>query len=191
MKVRGIVAGSRMLDFAANAGRRAPWSVWIMLAVFFQFVLLLSPAGGAASTAAYAQTSPTPKPAEFTDRDASDLLNQITTGFTSRNQKKVLAAFDLIAMPDGELFRQQIISFFSHTESVRIHFNLLQTSSEAGKVSAEAEVEMEAAPRDENAPPVHKQERLRFTAAKTSEGWKFTDVQPRSFFSLQPAGNEK
>jgi hypothetical protein len=45
---------------------------------------------------------------------------------------------------------------------------------------------MEAAPRDDNAPTVHKQERLRFTAANTSAGWKFTDVEPRAFFSLQP-----
>jgi hypothetical protein len=137
-------------------------------------------------TVTQAQTSPTPKRAEFTDGAASDLLNQITSGFTSRNQKKVLAVFDLAAMADGERFRQQIISFFSHTESVRIHFNLVKTSGEEGKGTAEVQVEMEAAPRDDNAPTVHKQERLRFTAASTSGGWKFTDVEPRAFFSLQP-----
>jgi hypothetical protein len=137
-------------------------------------------------TVTQAQTSPTPKPAEFTDGAASDLLNQIASGFTSRNQKKVLAVFDLAAMADGERFRQQIISFFSHTESVRIHFNLVKTSGEEGKGTAEVQVEMEAAPRDDNTPTVHKQERLRFTAASTSAGWKFTDVEPRAFFSLQP-----
>jgi hypothetical protein len=141
--------------------------------------------GDASMITVQVQPSPAPAP-EFTDRVASDLLTQITNGFTGRNRERVLSAFDLAAMPDGERFRQQIISFFSHTESVRIHFNLVKTSGEEGKGTAEVQVEMEAAPRDDNAPTVHKQERLRFTAANTSAGWKFTDVEPRAFFSLQP-----
>jgi hypothetical protein len=169
-----------MPAFVTMARRRARWFLPMALAAVFCFGPQWFSGG------AHAQTAPAPKAAEFTDGVASDLLNQLTSGFTSRNQKKVLAAFDLAAMADGERFRQQIISFFSHTESVRIHFNLVKTSVQAGNGTAQAEVEMEAQPREDTAPPVHKQERLRFTAASTSEGWKFTDVQPRSFFSLQP-----
>jgi hypothetical protein len=134
------------------------------------------------------QTGDRAQPArtEFNDSIASGLLGQITSGFESRNQNKVLGAFDLASMSDGQLFRQQIVAFFAHTESVRIHVNLVQTSSESGKGTAEVDVEMEAAPRDSNDLPVHKQDRLRFTAANTPAGWKFSDVQPRGFFSLQP-----
>lgn len=135
--------------------------------------------------------NPQPGQVAFNDSVASGLLSQITEGFESRNQNKVLDAFDLAAMPDGQLFRQQIVSFFAHTESVRIHVNLVQTSAEGGKGAAEADVEMEAAPRDSNTLPVHKQERLSFTAESTPAGWKFTDVQPRLFFSLQAANGEK
>jgi hypothetical protein len=131
--------------------------------------------------------NPPPSPSSgFTDRDASNLLTQITNGFTSRNARQVLAAFDTATMPDGDLFRQQIIAFFAQTDNVRIHFNLVKTSAEASKGTAEVEVEMEAAPRDDNATPVHKRETLRFAATHNSTGWKFNDLQPRSFFSMQP-----
>lgn len=126
----------------------------------------------------------------FTDDVASGLLSQIANGLESRNQRKVLAAFDLAAMPDGQLFKQQIVSFMSHTESIRIHINLVQTSVDAGEGTAEADVEMEAALRDSNANPVHKQARLVFTAENTPAGWKFIDVQPRPFFSLQTSSAE-
>jgi hypothetical protein len=48
---------------------------------------------------------------------------------------------------------------------------------------ATVDLEMEADLRDDNRPPVRKQARLRFVAVKSADGWKFTDVQPRSFFS--------
>jgi hypothetical protein len=148
--------------------------------------LLMALASAVSANSITTQNSPPSPSSDFTDRDASALLNQITDGFTARNAKKVLATFDLAAMPDGDLFRQQIIAFFAQTDTVRIHFNLVKTSTEAGKGTAEVEVEMEAAPRDDNATPVHKRESLRFAATHNSRGWKFTDVQPRSFFSLQP-----
>jgi hypothetical protein len=47
------------------------------------------------------------------------------------------------------------------------------------------EAEMEADPRD-NGLPVHKRARLTLIAEKSKGGWKFTGVEPRSFFSLQP-----
>lgn len=88
-------------------------------------------------------------------------------------------------MPQGQVFRQQLTAFMSRSDSIRIHFNLVRSATENGTATADADVEMEAAPRD-NSVPVHKQNRLRFVATNTPEGWKFSDVQPRSFFSLQP-----
>jgi hypothetical protein len=45
------------------------------------------------------------------------------------------------------------------------------------------DAEMEAEPRNGGGAPLHKQGTLRFVAEPTSSGWKFTDVQPRAFFS--------
>lgn len=123
----------------------------------------------------------------FTTGVASQLLTQITQGLIARNQKQVLAAFDLSKMRDGALFRQQMVSFIAHAENIRIYFHVTQASGETANGQAEAEVQMEADPRDSNnTVPIRKQARLHFAAQSTPDGWKFTGVQPRNFFSLQP-----
>ena len=139
------------------------------------------------SPSALAQNAPSPRPQPFTASTASQLLTQITQGLIARNQNQVLAAFDLTRMQDSALFRQQMISFIAHAENISVYFHLTQASSDTTKGQAEVDVQMEADPRDSNnTVPGRKQARLRFAAESTSSGWKFTDVQPRGFFSLQP-----
>ena len=129
------------------------------------------------------QISTTPGQNTFNDQAAAKLLQQFTDGLQSRNASKALGVFDLVKMPGGQFFRQQIISFIAHTESIRIHLNLVKTSAEDGKGLAEVEVEMETSPREGNSPPVHQQDRLHFSAENDPKGWKFSDVQPRAFFA--------
>jgi hypothetical protein len=62
---------------------------------------------------------------------------------------------------------------------------VVRAAVENGVGAADVDVEMEATPRD-NSVPVHKQNRLKFEASDGPSGWKFTALQPRSFFSLQP-----
>lgn len=122
----------------------------------------------------------------FTDRAASQLLNQIADALVAHNQKKMLGAFDTAKMTDGPLFRQQINSFFAQTGTIRVHFNLVQATMENEKGLATVDVEMEADRRDDSLPPVHKQAQLRLVAEESAAVWKFTEVQPRTFFSIQP-----
>ena len=128
---------------------------------------------------------PVPQDA-FTEREASQLLNQIAGALAAHNQKKMLDAFDLNKMTDGARFRQQINSFFAQTGIIRAHFNLLHAGPEDGKSVATADFEMEAGLRDDSLPPVRKQAQLRLVAERSADGWKFTDIEPRSFFSTQP-----
>ena len=135
-------------------------------------------------------TQPAPaqasQPAGFADHDAIQLLNQIRDGLDSRSQKKILSAFDLEKMSGAAVFKQQIAGFLAQSDLIRIHFNQLQTTIENGRGIATAQVEMEADPRDTNLLPVYKQTQLHFVAENGPAGWKFTDIQPRSFFSRQP-----
>ncbi len=126
------------------------------------------------------------KPSSFTTPVASQLLAQVREGLEGRSQKKILAAFDLSQMTNGPLFRQQIAGLFNQTESVRVHLNLVEIEAgDAGRQRVAVEAEMEADPRG-NGLPVHKRARLTFIAERSAHGWKFTGVEPRSFFSLQP-----
>jgi hypothetical protein len=64
-----------------------------------------------------------------------------------------------------------------------VHFNLTQATMEEAKGKASVDLEMEAELRDDTRTPVRKQAQVHFVAEKTAAGWKFTDVEPRAFFS--------
>lgn len=124
-----------------------------------------------------------PQQNTFAVADASRLMKQINDGLVNRDSRGILAAFDLGKMSNGQLFKQQIASFLAHADSIRTHFNVDQVRMNGAHGEATVEAEMEADPRNSGGPPLHKQATLSFVAEPTASGWKFTDVQPRSFFS--------
>jgi hypothetical protein len=158
--------------------------------------LLIVPVFAMLCGAVWAQSTPSPSPTpspqspskdnSFSDSVASELLDRFVSGLVTRNQRKLLGACDFARMSDGARFQQQINSFLAQAGTIRIHYSRLRTSSEGAKGVATAMVEMEADSRDENILPVHKQAQLRLLAENTAAGWRFTDVQPREFFSTQP-----
>ncbi|HKT50692.1 MAG TPA: hypothetical protein VJV96_10360 [Candidatus Angelobacter sp.] len=118
----------------------------------------------------------------FSARDASALLNQINDALVNRSAGKFLAAFDLSRMDNGQLFKQQITSFISHTDSIRVHFNLTSAGVNGNHGVATVDVQMEA-DTGNGGEPLHKEATLNFMAGQTGAKWKFIDIQPRSFFS--------
>ena len=129
--------------------------------------------------------------AVFDTKIASQLLSQVREGLEGRSQKKMFSTFDLARMSDGSLFKQQVIGFFNQTDAIRVHLNLVEVAAtEGGQARVLIDAELEADPRN-NSLPVHKRARLTLTAEKSRAGkgaaeWKFTSIEPRSFFSLQP-----
>jgi hypothetical protein len=142
----------------------------IVLAAFFFAVLLP------------AQSKPAPLQSVFDEKAASQMLLQLSEALQGHSQKQFLTLFDLERMKDGALFKQQISSFYLQTESIRVHMNLGEITVEGENVTVSVDAEMEAEPR--NGGPIARQnEIITFTVANAG-GWKFIDVQPRSFFSL-------
>ena len=115
----------------------------------------------------------------FTEQAASKLLNQVAEGLNGRTARKMLSAFDLNRMDGGAAFKDRISAFFNQTDSIRVHFKLLEVTDNIATVDAE----MDVTPHSDLAPPQHKYMQLRFTGEKVGGGWKFIDVQPRNFFS--------
>jgi hypothetical protein len=122
-----------------------------------------------------------PQQSVFDDRAASRLLLQLSEALQGHSQKQLLALFDLAKMKDGTLFRQQINSFFSQTESIRVHMNLIEVVAKSATVTVDAEMEIE--PRN-GGPAVRRNDRLTFAVMNEGKNWKFSDLQPRLFFSL-------
>ena len=115
----------------------------------------------------------------FTEGAAAKLLGQIAEGLQGHSSKKMLNAFDFARMDDAASFKEQITAFFNQYETFRVHFKLVEVKDGTAVVDAE----LDATPRDAIAPPVHKRLQLTFSAANGAVGWKFVDVQPRTFFS--------
>ena len=152
-----------------------------LLSILCSMMALMLPA----SQPAAPQSSP--QQGAFTVRDGSRLLRQMNDALVTRDARKFVACFDLERMSDGELFGQQVASFIAHTDSIRLHFNITEATVDGDKGGLTVDAEMEAEPRDGEGLPLHKQATLQFVAEHESAGWKFTDVQPRSFFSISAA----
>jgi hypothetical protein len=131
-----------------------------------------------------AQTAPQPTPSTFDAQTASRMLLQLSEALQGHSQNQFLALFDLNTMKEGALFRQQINSFFGQADSIRVHLNLADTSVDGEKAGLAVDAEIEAQPRDGGV-PTRRNEQLKFAVARVGDRWKFVDVQPRSFFSLQ------
>jgi ABC-type transporter MlaC component len=117
----------------------------------------------------------------LTDAIASRLLAQVAEGLQGRIANTMLSAFDLDRMPAGAMFKQQITAFINQTDNIRVHFKELQVQGNAVSV----DVEMDATPHSDIAVPVQKHTQMRFTAENGKGGWKFVDVEPRGFFTLE------
>ena len=157
---------------ALKAGNVHRFCTQFVLAMLF-FTALVS---------AQSKKGPAPAPATFDDQAASQLLLQLTEALQGHSQKQFLGLFDLNKMRDGASFRQQIIAFYSHTESIRVHMTLNEITAEDEGTTLSVNAEMEIEPLN-GGPSEHQNEIVTFTVVN-SGGWKFIDVQPRSFFLL-------
>ncbi|HLJ87278.1 MAG TPA: hypothetical protein VKZ53_10675 [Candidatus Angelobacter sp.] len=162
---------------------------WLAAALL---VVLISPVVSLAQSSATQKTDETektdrPNKADksdvFTADAASRLLENIRFGLEGHDPRKMLSVFDIAAMKGGAVFRDRIAAFFDQYESFRVHFNLVEASMQGAEGVVVVEAELDATPTSSLAPPVRKRVQLRFLAANRGSGWKFTDVQPRSFFS--------
>ena len=119
----------------------------------------------------------------FDERAASRLLMQLSEALQGHSQNQFLALFDLDRMKNGPIFKQQIAVFFSQTESIRVHLNLVEVAIDGERATAAVDAEMEVEPRN-GGPAARRNERLNFVVASAGGNWKFVDLQPRGFFSL-------
>lgn len=122
-------------------------------------------------------------PTTFSDSVAQDVLQQLTDGLEGHSQRLMLSAFDDNKM-DGYLnFEDQIEAFFQRYDSFRVHFRIVQATTEGDKGVVLVDIEMEEIPRSTNAQPVRKRDQMRFEMERGKKGWKIVDLRPRPFFS--------
>ena len=155
----------------------------IVLLFLLASVLLPAQVSSPAALPPKAIAQKTPPPIVFNENAASRMLLQLSEALQGHSQSQFLALFDLSKMKNGPTFKQQIGLFFSQTESIRVHLNLVDVAVEGERATASVDAEMDVEPRN-GGPAARRNERLNFVAVSAGGEWKFIDLQPRGFFSL-------
>lgn len=124
----------------------------------------------------------TPSPT-FSDAVAQSLLQKLADGLEGYSDRLMLSTFDQNKMRGFAIFQQQVAALFRRTDSFRVHFRIVKTSTEDAKGISLVEFEMEAIPRAADQQPVRKRDQLRFEMERGDKGWKIVDIQSRDFFS--------
>lgn len=118
----------------------------------------------------------------FSAQIANEVLNQIRNGLEGHSQRLMLSAFDGDKMDGFLAFQDQVEAYFERYEGFRVHFRIIQTTSEGAKGLVLAEFTIEAAPRAGGAPQ-RSSNQIRFELERGSKGWRVIDFRPRGFFS--------
>jgi hypothetical protein len=144
-------------------------------------VLALS-IGGLTQQASTAPASPTQAESTvFTVNDANEILSQFRESLAAHSQKKLFALLDADRMQAYHSFQDQMKSYFSRYETIRVNVHSIQASGENERGVITATFEVEITPRYGSA--VRKQAQLRFQLERSDKGWLIVDINPRSFFS--------
>ena len=152
-----------------------------MMRSFWWMALVLLGAGLAPAPKAPQPSAP--DASAFSDRIASQVLNQLRDGLEGHNQSLMLAAFDARKMADYRSLEDQIQAFFDRYDTFRVHYRIAQSTVEGARGIVLVDFEMEETPRSGNAPPLRKSAQMRFELEPGPQGWKIVEFQPRAFFS--------
>ena len=146
-------------------------------------VLVMAAPAQALSLQSQPQSQPPPAANDFSEAVATRLLDKLRTGLESGSLEDMLDAFDREKMPNYNAFRDQLRSFLSKYQEVRVRYHITQTWTEDGRGIAVVDFELQATPQGGEVQPVHNEAQLRFEMARGQQGWKIVDLSPREFFS--------
>jgi len=120
---------------------------------------------------------------EFSNDVVSRLLQQVTQGLITHNQRQMLSAFDPARMKNYAQFRDNLAALFAKYESFRAAYRLRQSWPQGERGVIIADFELEGSPLEEGSPPFRRSAQLRFEFERGRKGWRIVDATPRAFFS--------
>lgn len=118
----------------------------------------------------------------FSDAVANDVLGMIRDGLEGHTQRLLLSAFDGDKMDGYLTFEDSIQALFERYEGFRVHFRIVQSTTQGARGVVMVQFEMEELPRGGTA-PIRKASEVRFELERGRKGWRIVDFNPRGFFS--------
>lgn len=120
---------------------------------------------------------------QFSDAVASALLSRIQDGFTRRNAKVFLSAFDAQHFPGYGLFSDRVRARLGQSYGFRAYFRILDRAPQEPRPTATVELQIEQSSTTPGVPPVRSTGQARFTFGRGPSGWRIVDVAPRDLLT--------
>lgn len=119
---------------------------------------------------------------QYTDAVANVLLSRIAEGFTRRNPKLLLSAFDPQRFEAYPLFADRMRARLGQNDSFRAYFRIVDSVLQDGRATVRVELQIEQASSSAR-PPVRSAGQARFTLQRGAAGWRVVDVSPRDLLT--------
>ena len=120
---------------------------------------------------------------QYSGAVARALLTRIADGFTRRNSKVLLSAFDPRHFPGYALFSDRLQARLGQHDAFRAYFRILDSAPLDSRATVNVELQIEQSYADTGRPPARNTGRARFTLERGAAGWKIVDVAPRDLLT--------
>lgn len=121
--------------------------------------------------------------AVFSEQIANNVMSDLRDGFEGHSDRLALSAFDEDKMDGYLTFEDQLQAMFEKYEGFRVHYRIVQSTTEGSKGVILVDWQMEEMPRGGSAPPQRRDGQIRFELERGRKGWKIVDFNPRGIFS--------
>lgn len=114
----------------------------------------------------------------FSEEVATALLSRVAEGFTRRNAKLLLSAFDAQRVPDYALFAERVRARVAGHDSFRAYYRIVSAVGEGIGGGATVELQIEESFANATVPPARTTGQARFTFGRGGNGWRIVSVTP-------------
>lgn len=120
---------------------------------------------------------------QYSDAVATALLSRIADGFTRRNPKLLLSAFEPRQFAGYPLFSERMQARLGQHDAFRAYFRVLNSAPQDSHATVNVELQIEQSYTDPGRPPTRSSGQARFTLERGAAGWKIVDVVPRDLLT--------
>jgi hypothetical protein len=120
----------------------------------------------------------------MSDQVIREVLEPLSRGVQTQNIQMILSIFDNQELNGYADLQGQLRAFFHQYSEVNFRYQLLQVTSDQGRGSATADLDMDALPYEVTQTPSRRSVQMRFQLKLGPKGWKVTGFSPSNFFNL-------
>jgi len=115
---------------------------------------------------------------KYSEDVATALLSRVADGFTRRNARLLLSAFDAQRVSEYARFAERVRARLAEHDSFRAYYRIVSTAGEESGGAATVELQIEESFAGNTVPPARTMGQARFTFRRGANGWRIVAVAP-------------